>query len=465
MRTATEILFFLTFFITLLLGGLSFVISRRLNSHEFKHLTLFWASLGTMTVISYIFQSNNEAIVALSLFGWIWPLFAINQVAEDISKLRLMDRTKIMILTLGVLTTLILANNFYPFMVYTAGFTLAYGVVGGIIIYEVYRRLSKKHLSILGSSTLVLLALYFVIQMTFPLWRMNQYFFLGMAAHLLVLVSLAASTISFFIEKLNERDEKKIKSVLKERNDQLLSQSKYSELGMMSAGIAHEINNPLAIIQAKTTQLLRIVREPTRVQEISDGLEQILYTSERINRTIQGVRAFAHQDEHNLNEEFSVKTLMDDVLAFCGQRMKNHGINLRFYGIQDCMLRGYKIQLEQVVLNLLNNAFDAIEFLPDKWIEVTVKETDSSIQMLFKDSGSGIPPETASRMMEAFFTTKKSDKGTGLGLALARGIIEKHGGSLEYVDQGQHTTFKVELPKPDMNWQNVAPREERPSLH
>ena len=465
MRTAIEILFFLTFLVTMLLGGLSFVISRSLKSLDFRHLTHFWLSLGVMTVVSYIFHDDNENIIALSLIGWIWPLLTITQVAEDISKLRLIDRTKVIILTLGVLTTLIFAYKSFPFMVYTFGFTFAYGVVGGIIIHEVYQRLKKRRLSILGGATLVLLGLFFFIQMAFPLWRLTEYFFLVMSAQLLVMVGLAASTVAYYIEKLDERHERQLKTVIKERSDQLFSQSKYSELGMMSAGIAHEINNPLTIIQAKTTQLLRIVHDPGRVKEVSDGLEQILYTSERINRIIQGVRAFSRQDEHRINEEFSVKTLMDDVLAFCGQRMKNHGINLRFYGLQDHMLRGYKIQLEQVVLNLLNNAFDAIEFLPEKWIEVTIKETDSTIQILFKDSGSGIPPETASRMMEAFFTTKKSDKGTGLGLALARGIVEKHGGTLEYVDNTKHTTFKVELPKPYMGWQNVAPREERPSLH
>jgi C4-dicarboxylate-specific signal transduction histidine kinase len=216
---------------------------------------------------------------------------------------------------------------------------------------------------------------------------------------------------------------------------------------MMSAGIAHEINNPLAVIQARTTQLLRIYRNPEKQKDLADGLQQILYTSERINRTIQGVREFVHQDDHGPMKEIALKDLFDDVLAFCGQRMKNHGVNLRFYGLENYTVIANKIQLEQIILNLLNNSFDAIEFLPDKWIEVSVRTDGDRINLYFKDSGHGIPPEIASRIMEPFFSTKDIGKGTGLGLALARGIAEKHGGSLQYVSDTAHTTFMLELPR------------------
>lgn len=250
------------------------------------------------------------------------------------------------------------------------------------------------------------------------------------------------------VRRTHEEYREKLKALSKDRDSKLFGQSKYSELGMMSAGIAHEINNPLAIIQARTTQLLRMYRDPAKQHELAEGLEQILSTSQRINRTVQGIREFIQEDHKHSDEEIPLKRIIDDVLTFCGQRLKNHGVNLRFYHLEEFKVIGNKIQIEQIFLNLLNNAFDAIEFLPEKWIEISAFDSGERLQIFVKDSGPGIPPEIARRIMEPFYSTKDAGKGTGLGLALARGIAEKHGGSLAYVNKRGHTTFLLEFPKP-----------------
>jgi C4-dicarboxylate-specific signal transduction histidine kinase len=275
----------------------------------------------------------------------------------------------------------------------------------------------------------------------------NIFLILIFAAGILVVYGLLSHRRLKRLELLYRDAENRIESMIEERKQKLLGSSKYSELGMMAAGIAHEINNPLAVIQARTTQLLRIYKDPQRYQELADGLQQILYTSERINRTIQGVREFVHQDEKAPKIEIKIKDIVEDVLAFCGQRLKNHGVNLRLYGIENFTVWGNKIQLEQIILNLLNNSFDAIEFLPDKWIELSVHKKNGKIQIFVKDSGHGISPEIAIRMMDPFFSTKDVGKGTGLGLALARGIAERHGGQLHYLSEAPHTTFMLELPE------------------
>lgn len=272
----------------------------------------------------------------------------------------------------------------------------------------------------------------------------------------LILTSVLSLGLLFFnvrnaksrIRRVHDQYREKLEGMTKDRDTKLFQQSKYSELGMMSAGIAHEINNPLAVIQARTTQLLRMYRDPSKQHELADGLQQILYTSERINRTVQGIREFIRQDDSLPDQEIPLKKIVDDVLAFCGQRMKNHGVNLRFYNIEQFKVIGNKVQIEQIFLNLLNNAFDAIEFLPDKWIEISAHDAGNRLQIYVKDSGAGIPPEIALKIMEPFYSTKDAGKGTGLGLALARGIAEKHGGNLAYVQKAQHTTFLLEFPKP-----------------
>lgn len=280
-----------------------------------------------------------------------------------------------------------------------------------------------------------------------------------------LLITIAVSLLLLF---LNVRVTKKrlrrvhqdylgeLRKMTDDRDAKLFQLSKYAELGMMSAGIAHEINNPLAIIQAKTTQLLRWYRNPEKMNELGEGLQQILYTSERINRTVQGIREFIRQDDQHPDQEILLTKIIDDVLAFCGQRLKNHGVNLRLYNVENFKVIGNKVQIEQIFLNLLNNAFDAIEFLPEKWIEISAHDANDKLQIFVKDSGSGIPPEIARNIMEPFYSTKDRGKGTGLGLALARGIAEKHGGGLIYVSKAPHTTFLLEFPKPkDLrgNWQ------------
>ena len=88
-----------------------------------------------------------------------------------------------------------------------------------------------------------------------------------------------------------------------------------------------------------------------------------------------------------------------------------------------------------------------------------MKEIENTVQIFITDSGSGIPEETATRIMEPFYTTKKVGKGTGLGLAMAKGILEKHNGSLTYIQDANHTTFRVELPKPNVFLTETIPKD------
>ena len=99
-----------------------------------------------------------------------------------------------------------------------------------------------------------------------------------------------------------------------------------------------------------------------------------------------------------------------------------------------------------MLLNILNNSFDAIQSLPTKWIRIDVFSADDRLQLSVTDSGQGIPREVSDRMHEPFFTTKDVGKGTGLGLSISKGIIEDHDGSLTYDRKSPHTRFVIELP-------------------
>ncbi len=408
-----------------------------------------------MVILSNTLRFENDYVVGLGMLGWLWPLKTFGQFLENVTDHKIIQRWEYILIGVGGFISLALASYEHTFLAFTLPFSLSVAIVGVSMIFKALQ-FSKFESTVLTKITLCFMVLYFFNRAAFPYWGnsavLRDY---GLIWDLLLLIGFSASTFAELTESLKNKHEKELQKIVEERSDKLFGQSKYYDLGMMSAGVAHEINNPLAIIQAKTTQLLRVVNDPKKQKELAEGLQQILFTSERINKTIQGVREFVHQDERMPDTDIEIKILMEDVLAFCGQRMKNHGVNLRFYGLENHVIRGHKVQLEQVILNLFNNSFDAIEFLPDKWIEVSVQEADDKVQIFVKDSGSGISPEIASHMMDPFFTTKDMGKGTGLGLALAKGIVEKHHGMLSYIPHLQHTTFLIEFPVPpneDHRW-------------
>lgn len=265
--------------------------------------------------------------------------------------------------------------------------------------------------------------------------------------NLFLLASTGIFATLYFFERKNKKAlEEELDKVTGNRYDDILGKAKFSELGLMSAGIAHEISNPLTIIQGRVTQLLRKYRDPEQDREIIKGLRQIEVTTERIEKVIKGMRAYIYNDDQRIDDEIPLKELIDNVLLFCGQRLKNHGIELRLKSLEGRYVRGQKVQLEQAILNLINNSFDAIDHLKDKWIEISAVEGNNATDIFFKDSGHGIPLEIRRNMMNPFYTTKKK-KGTGLGLPLVKGIAEKLGGDLVYVENTPNTTFMLELPR------------------
>jgi C4-dicarboxylate-specific signal transduction histidine kinase len=258
---------------------------------------------------------------------------------------------------------------------------------------------------------------------------------------------LPVITAAYFIRRDKKRTLrlKFLEERIHRSDENLFGKAKFSELGLMSAGITHEISNPLTIIQMKTAQLLRIYRDPAQQKELARGLQVILYASERMGRTIQSIRDYIYQNEQTIEEQINLRELLDDVLVFCGERLHKHGIELRLIDLDKVFIKGNRIQLEQAILNLINNSFDAVDKLPEKWIEIIAVETSENVDIYFKDSGDGIPEAVVEKIMEPFFSTKKH--GTGLGLALVKDIAEKHHGSFHYVNKSAHTTFMLELPK------------------
>lgn len=234
---------------------------------------------------------------------------------------------------------------------------------------------------------------------------------------------------------------------LKEAQSQLLQSSKLSALGEMAGGVAHEINNPISVIMLMADEIRDLGDAPADRAELGRALDKITSTAKRIATIVAGLRTFSRDGTRDPAEFFPVETMITETLSFCAERFKSHGIRLEVLPFDRALqVEGRRIQLSQVLLNLLNNAYDAIDGTASPWVRVEVNLVDGHLRLSVTDSGSGLSPETEAKVFEPFFTTKQVGKGTGLGLSISRGIVESHRGRL-FVDHGlSHTCFVVELP-------------------
>lgn len=237
--------------------------------------------------------------------------------------------------------------------------------------------------------------------------------------------------------------------LIEEQQAQLMNASKMSALGEMAGGVAHEINNPLAIIQILNGQTGELLQEQNVNKELLIKNSKIIdETVRRIAKIVAGLRSFSKDTLHDPHVPIHFKNILEDTLALCSQRLTNHGIELRITGnAENLITLGNAPLLSQVLLSLLNNAHDAIERLSEKWIEIAFVDQDQSFEIRISNSGPLIPHKIQEKLFQPFFTTKQIGKGTGLGLSTALGIIESHKGKLWLDPKAIHTTFVLSLPK------------------
>ena len=240
------------------------------------------------------------------------------------------------------------------------------------------------------------------------------------------------------------------KALIEAQTQKIAVTAKMSALGEMAGGVAHEINNPMGIIHARASDLLEFAEEQETVpaKMVVETMEKIRNTAARVTKITLGLRKFARETRNDPVVATSVQDIVEETLSFCTQRLKLSAVELRVTPISSSLRVGCRpTEISQVLLNLLNNSVDAVQSLPEKWVEVAVRDAGEELEIAVMDSGSGIPESLRARMGQPFFTTKEVGKGTGLGLSISRGIVEAHGGHLVLDTTSPHTRFVVTLPK------------------
>ena len=213
-----------------------------------------------------------------------------------------------------------------------------------------------------------------------------------------------------------------------------------SALGQMAAGVAHEINTPLANIMLVAESLRRKTSDPW----VRSRAETLLGQSEAASRIVRGLLEFSRPREIHLTS-LDLNEVVREALVFLEGKESPEVDLERIFAPQPLKVRGDRHQLIQVVVNLLSNAYDALGGRGK--IRVSSRGRDGYAEVEISDTGPGIPPEIRRHLFEPFFTTKGERNGTGLGLAICHGIVRAHGGTIEVESEpGRGSSFTVRLP-------------------
>lgn len=274
---------------------------------------------------------------------------------------------------------------------------------------------------------------------------------------------------------LAEESLKKAYQELKQTQSQLVQSGKLASIGELAAGVAHELNQPLMVIRGNAQLIQRnLSKGKLKIEDMHKQIEPIEKNTKRMMTIINHLRAFSRQSKAEYYA-LNVNNVIEESFLMVGEQLRLRNIEVKkSLDPQLPQIKGDTNQLEQVFLNLITNARDAImdKFENEKpmngdteSMEIITKPSDtddSLIEILFKDSGNGIKEKDQTNIFDPFYTTKEVGKGTGLGLSISYGIINDHKGQIEVAETGpEGTMFKVTLPIADLNSDSDAVEEEK----
>jgi two-component system NtrC family sensor kinase len=234
---------------------------------------------------------------------------------------------------------------------------------------------------------------------------------------------------------------------------QLLQTARLAALGEMAAGVAHELNTPLAVIIGDAELLLRTVPEDDQRYKI---LQDIKTCGLRCKRIVRGLLTFSRQEQY-VFQPVNLNAVVDEAVKLVSYHIETENIELHLEQDEQLpVVEGNSQQLEQVVVNLLLNARQSFDADDDRQHRITVRtgfnKDRNQAFIKVSDNGRGIPQKILTKIFDPFFTSKGVGKGTGLGLSVSLGIVQKHGGTIAVEsERGKGSIFKVYLPPARIN--------------
>tara|TARA_Y100000768_G_scaffold190057_1_gene142376 strand:- start:5731 stop:7500 length:1770 start_codon:yes stop_codon:yes gene_type:complete len=256
----------------------------------------------------------------------------------------------------------------------------------------------------------------------------------------------------FMAIRFDITNKKENEATILKQQEQIVSQAKLSSLGEMAGNIAHEINNPLTVINGTVFTMRRMIeKDMLNSDRFEEALEDITKTVSRITKIVSGLRNVSRDASSESLDICSIDDILDDVLPLCSEKLKNNDVDLQVIineNLKEREIHLNRVQMSQVLLNLISNSFDEIEAkqFPERWIKVEASFEANKLFLKVTDSGQGIPEDIQAKIFQPFFTTKDFGKGTGLGLSLCHNIIKRHNGQFKVDNTSPYTCFVIELP-------------------
>lgn len=232
--------------------------------------------------------------------------------------------------------------------------------------------------------------------------------------------------------------------------------ARVNTMGEMASGLAHELNQPLAAIANYSRGCLHRIRAGNgSVEDLAQAVEQVCKQADRAGDIISSLRRFVHKED-SLSHPLDLHRVLREAMLIAGPEIKQHQVTVALHLTPAIpMVMGHAIQVEQVLLNLVRNAVEAMDEVPagQRHLSLHTQIADDQAIAEVRDTGPGLPRETLQRIFEPFFTTKPT--GMGMGLPICRSIIEAHGGTLVAVpnENGHGLSFRFTLPL-DLETQN-----------
>lgn len=255
------------------------------------------------------------------------------------------------------------------------------------------------------------------------------------------------------LARLRKRSRDELKRLVEERTRELrtaqeglVQSAKLAALGQMSAALAHEINQPLTT-QRMQLETLRLLLDHGRYDEARQALEPLEQMLTRMAALTGHLKTFARNSPGGLRERLDLATVVDQALHLLDARIRGEGVEVALYLARPAWVRGDAIRLEQVLINLLRNALDAMADKRYKRLEIRIEADDGHWRLSVLDSGGGIPKADLAKVFDPFFTTKPVGEGLGLGLAISYGIVHEAGGQLQAENLPGGARLSLTLPR------------------